>query len=84
MNKPLKDFDVIHKVSNEYFQCFCHEKNFTHLVGSENGYVVAYMYVNYNLNEPIDVHGEMRCINNLLNEFDLVNLWRRIKYFEVK
>ena len=73
MNEPLKDFDVIHKASNEYFQRFCHEKNFYTFRGSENGYAVAYRYINYNLNEPIDVHGEMRCINNLLNEFDLAN-----------
>ena len=34
-----KDFDVLHKVADEYFQRHCGEnkKIFTHLVGTKNG-----------------------------------------------
>ena len=49
-------FDVIHKASNESFQRFCQEKrNFTHLVGSKNYYLIACLYIMFNLPELIDV-----------------------------
>ena len=36
MSFQVKDFDILHKVAEEYFQCFCpdNKKTFTHLVGS--------------------------------------------------
>ena len=36
MSFQVKDFDVLHKVAEEYFQRFCpdNKKTFTHLVGS--------------------------------------------------
>ena len=71
----FKDFDVILRVANEYFQVFCQEKiNLTHLVDSENGNLVAYLYMYSDSQEPIDVHKEMQCINNLLSDSDTDNL----------
>ena len=78
----VKDFDVLHKVAEEYFQHCCSDKK--ELVGSKHGYLVGYFYINYNSDEPIDVHKEYHSINNLLGEFDKDNLWGKIKQFEVK
>ena len=58
------------------------KKKFTHLVGSKNGYLIAYMFIDYNSDDSIDVHKEMLPINNLLIEFDTDHLWGKIEIKE--
>ena len=86
MAGPVKDFDVLHKVADEYFHRPCDKNNkiFTHLVGTENGHFAGYFYINYDSSKPIDVLNEYHVINNILGESDTDNLWRKIRHFEVK
>ena len=85
MSVVVKDFGVINQAANESFQRFFQaKKNFTHLVGSKNGNLVAYFFVYYDFSEPIDLHNKTRCIKNLISEYDIDNLWGKVVSFEVK
>ena len=61
------NFDVIHKVASKYFLQILNikERMFTHLVGTNNGFNVAYMFLDYDFSNPIDVHAEMTAISNI-------------------
>ena len=57
---------------------------FRHLVGSRNGQCIAYFIIDYNVTNPIDLHVELQCFNNILSEHDINGVWNKIQSFEVK
>ena len=76
MAVPVKDFDVLHKVADEYFHRHCDKNNkiFTHLIGTKNGHFAGYFYIIYDSSKS-NVLNEYHVINNTLGEFDTHNLW---------
>ena len=54
------------------------------MVGTKNGFDVAYMFLDCDFSELIDIQAEMATINNILKKNDVESLWGEIKSFEVK
>ena len=58
-------YDVVHKVANEYFECFCSdERCFTHLVRSKKDYLITYFYLKYNKTDLVDAKKKLTVLIN--------------------
>ena len=46
--------------------------------------MTAHFYRYYDIEEPIDVHEEMNCINNILSRLDHESVWNKTYAFKIE